>query len=111
MTARRVSTGPARHERPAIDEAALAAARAVDVVLVACRRGDLHRWEAYLAPLADALRDVPLSELRSVALRVRAAFGPKDSILEVLEPAVTDPLRDAIDRLLRTLARDAAERR
>lgn len=111
MSVPRAATGPARHERPAIDEAALAAARAVDVVVVACRRAGVSRWELYLAPLADALRDAPLAELRPVALRVRAAFGPKDSILEVLDPAVTDPLRDAIDRLLRVLARDAAQRR
>jgi len=111
MSVPRVVTGPARHERPAIDEAALAAARAVDVVALVCRRGGHGRWEAYLAPLADALRDAPLSELRPVALRVRAAFGPKDSILEILEPTVTDPLRDAVDRLLQILARDAAHRR
>lgn len=106
--ARRTSTGPARHERPAIDEAALAAARAGDRLLDAARNAGTARWEAYLEPLPDLLRDADLGELRRVALRARSAYGPKDSIRDSLPRDVTEPFLDAIDRLLKELARRAA---
>ncbi len=105
---RRATVGPSRHERPEIDAAALEAARAVDRTIVACRAIGAGRWERYLEPIPDGLRDAPIGELRAVALRTRAAIGPKDSILEILEPEVTGPLRDAVDQLLRLLAREAA---
>ncbi|HSG85692.1 MAG TPA: hypothetical protein VLA23_05065 [Candidatus Limnocylindrales bacterium] len=100
--------GPPRHELPVIDAAALDAARSVDRTILACRAIGADRWVRYLEPIPDALRDAPIGELRSVALRARAAIGPKDSILEILGPDVTVPLRDAIDGLLRLLAREAA---
>ncbi|MGD0862897.1 MAG: hypothetical protein ABSA21_09050 [Candidatus Limnocylindrales bacterium] len=70
---------PARHERPVVDEAALAAARHAD--------------------------------LRRVAQRARAAYGPKDSIREVLPADLTEPFLADLDRLLKALAREALESR
>lgn len=100
--------GPARHERPAIDEAALAAARAADRLLDAARRAGVARWEAFLAPLPDGLRDATLRELPGVARRGRAAYGAKDSIRDALPPEVTEPFLAALDRLLKEVAREAA---
>ena len=100
--------GPARHELPAIDEAALVTARTVDAMLEAARDGGHERWAVFLAPLPDRLRDGDLRELRSAALRVRAAFGPKDSIRDVLPEMVTEPAIHAVDRLLKALARHEA---
>ena len=97
--------GPARHERPAIDEAALAAARAGDRLLAEARLHGADRWAAYFEPLPDRLRDDELTELRRTALRARSAFGPKDSVRDALPAAVTEPFLEAIDRLLRELAR------
>ena len=48
--------GPARHERPAIDEAALIAARAADRLLDDARARGATRWITYLEPLPDHLR-------------------------------------------------------
>jgi hypothetical protein len=107
MTAR----PPGRHEVPEIDEAGLAAARCVDRLLAAARELESARWEAFLAPLPDRLRDAPPGELRAIARRGRAAFGAKDSIADVLPWEDALALRDALDRLLKALARrDAAER-
>jgi len=100
--------GPARHEAPAIDEAALAAARACDRLLAAAAAAGLARWAAYLAPLPDLLRDGEIGELRRAALRARAAYGPKDSLRDALPDEATLPFLDAVDRLLRALARREA---
>jgi hypothetical protein len=97
--------GPARHERPDIDDAAMRAARAADLALAAVRERGSARWEAFLAPIPDHLRDDDLRDLRGTATRARAAFGPKDSIRDVLAPDVTEPFLDALDRLLKALAR------
>ena len=102
---RRRDSGPARHEVPAIDEAALAAARAVDAMLAAARAGGIDRWAAFLEPLPDRLRDGDLKDVRSAALRVRAAYGPKDSIRDALPDELTEPAIVAADRLLKALAR------
>ncbi|HYM84574.1 MAG TPA: hypothetical protein VEY67_10525 [Candidatus Dormibacteraeota bacterium] len=95
----------ARHERPAIDEAALVTACHADRLLAATRELGDARWTAFLAPLPDRLRDAPLDELPAVARRCRAAFGPKDSIREVAPPDLTELFLDSVDRLLRALAR------
>ena len=100
-----VRRGPARHEKPAIDEAALVAARAGDRMLREAHEREADRWIAYLEPLPDALRDAELGDLRRVALRARAAYGPKDSVRDALPQTVTEPFLDAIDRLLKELAR------
>ncbi len=97
--------GPARHEIPAIDAAALDAARHADRLLAAARERGQQRWVNFLAPIPDGLRDGPLKELRSTALKARAAYGPKDSIRDVLPDNLTEPFRESIDRLLKALAR------
>ncbi len=107
MTAR-ASDAIARHQHPEIDEAALVAARAADRLLAAAREVGSDRWVRYLEPLPDRLRDDGLRDLRSVALRARSAFGAKDSIRDALAADLTEPFLEAIDRLLRLLARAAA---
>ena len=98
-------TGPARHERPVIDEAALTAARAGDRMLDAARKVGHTRWTTYLEPLPDQLRDGEITELRKFALRARSAYGPKDSVRDALPASVTEPFLDAIDKLLKELAK------
>jgi len=103
-SSRTLPTGPARHERPDIDEAALVAARAADRVLTAARERGSARWTTYFEPVPDRLRDDAIRDLRGTALRIRAAFGPKDSIRDVVDPDVSEPLLQATDKLLRVLA-------
>lgn len=88
-----------------IDERGLVAARAADVTLAAAEEREQARWVAFLAPLPERFRDGDPPDLRSAAMRARAAFGPKDSIRDVLPADVTEPLLDAVDRLLRELNR------
>ena len=109
---------PGRHELPAIDEAALAAARHADRLVDAARAAvaagapGAARWAAFLEPLPERLRDAPPAELRSVARRARAAYGLKDSIADVLPADLAIAFRDAIDDLARVLTRhEATERR
>ena len=105
----RAPKGPARHERPAIDEAGLAAARAADRMLAEAIERQSARWVTYLDPIPDLLRDGEIAELRRICMRARAAYGPKDSIRDVLSASVTEPFLELIDRLLRELnRRDAA---
>ena len=99
--------GPARHEVPAIDDLALIAARHGDRLLAAARERRAERWIAFLDPLPDRLRDDELPALRSTALRARAAYGPKDSVRDVLPAELTEPFLDAIDRLIREMNRAA----
>jgi hypothetical protein len=107
----RARGGPARHERPAIDEAALVAARHADRLLAAARERGNRRWEEFLAPLPDRLRDDEVTALRATAMRARAAYGPKDSVRDALPADLTEPFLESVDRLLRELAkRDAAGR-
>jgi hypothetical protein len=102
---------PGRHELPEIDEAGLAAARHAERLLETARAIGNARWEAFLAPVPERLRDAPPSDLRVVARRARAAFGPRDSIADVLPWGESMAFRDALDRLLRLLARrDTGER-
>jgi hypothetical protein len=101
---------PARHERPAIDEAALTAARAADRLLDRATDLGLQRWVNLLAPVPEQLRDAGLKELRVAGLRARAAYGAKDSIREYLPADLTEPFLVDLDRLMKLLARDAAER-
>ena len=97
-----------RHENPDVDNAALVAARAADHLLAEARARELVRWTAFLEPLPDRLRDEGLPTLRSVAMRARAAYGPKDSIRDALPAELTEPFLDAIDRLLREINRSRA---
>jgi hypothetical protein len=105
---RGVSGGPARHELPAVDDAALEAARHADRLLIGAREAGNERWAAFLEPLPDRLRDEGLVDLRSTARRARAAYGPRDSIRDALPGEVTEPFLEALDRLLRLLARQQA---
>jgi len=98
-------SGAARHEVPAIDEAGLEAARRADRVMAAARDAGADRWVAYVAPLADRLRDDDPRDLRQAALRARAAYGPKDSIRDALPAEVTEPFLESLDRLLKALNR------
>ena len=101
--------GPARHELPAVDDAGLSAARHADRLLAAARDLGVTRWAAFFETVPDRLRDDEPRALRQIALRARAAYGPKDSVRDALPADVTEPFLDAIDRLLRQLARrDAA---
>jgi hypothetical protein len=98
--------GTPRHERPAIDEAGLLAARHADRLLAEARERGLERWVAFLEPLPDRLRDDEPAALRSTAIRSRAAYGVKDSVRDALPAELTEPFLDAIDRLLRELNRE-----
>ena len=103
--AERPSRRPARHERPAIDEAGLVAARHADRLLAEARAIGSGRWAAYLEPMPDRLRDDEPVALRATATRCRAAYGVKDSIRDVLPADLTEPFLDSIDRLIRELNR------
>jgi len=96
---------PARHETPEIDAAALNAARAADRLLAAAVAAGSARWTRYLTAMPDRLRDEPIPALRATARAGRAAFGPKDSIRDVVPPAATEPFLEAIDRLLKLIMR------
>lgn len=93
---------------PEIDEAGLAAARCADRLLASARALGHTRWEAFLAPLPERLRDAPPAELRAAARRGRAAFGVRDSIAHALPWEDAMAFRDALDRLLLLLARREA---
>ena len=95
----------ARHQHPAIDEAALVAARACDRLVAAARAAGAARWLAYFEPIPDRLRDEDIGDLRRTGLRARAAYGPKDSVRDALAEDVTEPFLDAIDRMLKALAK------
>jgi hypothetical protein len=97
--------GPARHELPTIDDLAMIAARHGDRLLMSARERGAARWVAFLEPLPDRLRDEDLPGLRAAAVRARAAYGPKDSVRDVLSSDVTEPFLDSIDRLLREINR------
>ena len=96
----------ARHERPAIDDAGLLAARHADRLLEEARARGLTRWVSFFEPMPDRLRDDEPVALRATAVRCRAAYGVKDSVRDVLPPELTEPFLDSIDRLLRELNRD-----
>jgi hypothetical protein len=102
----RSTTGPARHERPAIDEAGLVAARHADRLLAEARQRGLERWVAFFESLPDRLRDDDPGALRRTAIRSRAAYGAKDSVRDALPAELTEPFLDSIDRLLREINRD-----
>ena len=102
--------GPPRHEIPAIDDAALVAARQADLLLAAAGSLGFSRWEAYLAPLPDRFRDGDIRDIRSAAMRARAAYGPKDSIRDSLPWELTEAFLERIDRLIRAINRWDANR-
>ena len=95
--------GPARHELPAVDEAGLIAGRHADRIVAAAEAAGAVRWLRYFEAMPDRLRDDEPRSLRQVALRARAAYGPKDSVRDALPPDVTEPFLEAIDRLIKQL--------
>jgi hypothetical protein len=95
--------GPARHELPAVDEAGLIAGRHADRIVAAATDLGATRWLRYFEAMPDRLRDDEPRSLRQIALRARAAYGPKDSVRDVLPPEVTEPFLESIDRLLKQL--------
>ncbi len=95
--------GPARHELPAVDEAGLIAGRQADRMVAAAEMAGATRWLRYFEGMPDRLRDDEPRFLHQVALRARAAYGPKDSIRDALPPEVTEPFLEAIDRLIKQL--------
>jgi hypothetical protein len=97
--------GPARHELPAVDEAGLIAGRHADRLVAAAEAAGAMRWHRYFEAMPDRLRDDEPRSLRQVALRARAAYGPKDSVRDALPPEVTEPFLEAIDRLIKQLNR------
>ncbi len=101
---------PARHERPEIDEAALVAAREAEKLLAAARERGLTRWSDFFGPVPDVLRDAGFKDLRVTAARVRAAYGPKDSVRDALPAELTEPFLTDLDKLIKALAREAMER-
>jgi hypothetical protein len=104
--ARGSSPRNARHERPAIDEAGLAAARHADRLVAEARARGLTRWVTFFETLPDRLRDEDPHALRSTAMRSRAAYGAKDSVRDALPADLTEPFLESIDRLLRELNRE-----
>ena len=77
-------------------------------MVVAAEAAGAARWLRYFEDMPDRLRDDEPRFLRQVALRARAAYGPKDSVRDALPPDVTEPFLEAIDRLLKQLnKRDA----
>jgi hypothetical protein len=105
-TARGSSPRTSRHERPAIDEAGLVAARHADRLIAEARDRGLSRWVMFFETLPDRLRDEEPGALRSTAMRSRAAFGARDSVRDALPAELTEPFLDSIDRLLRELNRE-----
>ena len=97
--------GPARHELPAVDEAGLVAGRHADRIVAAAELAGATRWLRYFESMPDRLRDDEPRSLRQVALRARAAYGPKDSVRDALPAEVTEPFLEAIDRLIKQLNR------
>ena len=95
--------GPARHELLAVDEAGLFAGRHADRIVAAAEAAGATRWLRYFEAMPDRLRDDEPRSLRHIALRARAAYGPKDSVRDALAPEVTEPFLEAIDRLLKQL--------
>ncbi len=88
-----------------VDDLGLVAARHADRLLAEAEARGAVRWSTFLAPLPDRLRDDGLPGLRAAAVRARAAYGPKDSIRDVLPESLTGPFLVAIDRLLREINR------
>jgi hypothetical protein len=105
LSARSRTTGPARHEAPAVDELAMVAARHADRLLADADARGATRWATFLASVPDHLRDDELRALRQSAVRARAAYGPKDSIRDALPAELTEPFLEALDRLIRELDR------
>lgn len=96
-----------RWQDPALDEAALAVARGVRSAVRALE-GSSPRWATWFEAVLPALEDGDRRALEAAAKRARAAFGAKDSVLDVWTAPEARHLRDLIDRLQRVLAQRGA---
>ena len=83
----------------------MVAARHGDRLLASAQELGAVCWVTFLEPLPDRLRDEDLPGLRAAAVRARAAYGPKDSVRDVLPSQLTEPFLESIDRLLREINR------
>ena len=95
---------PPRWQDPVLDEAALAVARAVRGAIRALE-GSSPRWATWFEALLPALEDGDRPALETAAKRARAAYGAKDSVMDVWTAPEARQLRDLIDRLQLVLAR------
>ena len=102
--------GPARHELPELDAAALEAARAADRLLLAALSVRSRALDRYVTPLPDRLRDDPIPSLRLAGPPARAGLRTEWRFRDSLPPDVTEPFLEAIDRLLKAIARHDAHR-
>jgi len=107
-SARHRDAGPPRWQDPQLDEAALEVARRVRLAVAGLRDHGHERWVAFLEPLAPAFEDGDRADLLAAARRARAAFGARDSVLDVAPGPDMLQLRDAVDRLQLLLERRRA---
>ncbi len=96
---------PARHQYPVIDDLGLAAARHADRLLAAARERGHARWTAISSRCRIGSATTTCAGCGPRRVRSRAAYGPKDSIRDVLPPDLTEPFLESIDRLLREINR------
>ena len=90
-----------------LDEAALDVARAMRAAVRELGESS-PRWATWFEALVPALEDGDRPALEAAAKRARAAFGAKDSVLDVWTAPEARELRDLIDRLQRVLAQRGA---
>ena len=98
----------ARLEDPALDQAALAAARLTGDAVRALGARGAARWVAFFEPLIPVFLDGDRESLLRAARRARAAFGARDSVLDEWSTGEALLLRDRIDALQALLDRRRA---
>ena len=64
-----------------------------------------HRPSSFGSKASSRNGDGDLPDVRRAAARARSAYGPKDSVRDALPPEATEPFLEAIDRLIREIAR------
>ena len=104
------AASPLTSKAPAVRVARIAVVGAARRPQVVQEQEAGARVDERLRRLPDELRDDPLPQLRLAARRARAAYGPKDSIRDAFSPDVTEPVLDATDRLLPSIARSELHR-
>ncbi len=99
----------ARWQDPGLDEQALAVAAGVRGALGVLREHGQERWVEWFEALLPVFEDGDVAALRIAARRARAAYGAKDSVVDAWpDQEAALRLRDAVDRLQRTLDQRAA---
>lgn len=97
-----------RWQDPLLDEVALAVARAMRSA-VRDLQDPAPRWATWFEALLPALEDGDRPALEAAARRAHAAFGAKDSVLDVWTAPEARRLRDLIDELQHALAKRGAQ--